>query len=74
LAFFSFLLFFKKGLEVNTMDASTHSEILDLKETINDWINYQKHISSLNTLQTPVTLEPSNISNSNTNLSDPYKG
>ncbi|ORX60953.1 hypothetical protein BCR36DRAFT_365542 [Piromyces finnis] len=56
--------------EINTTDTTTHSEILDLKETINDWINYQKHISNINTLQTPVTMEPNN----NTSLfNEPYK-
>ncbi|KAG4098073.1 hypothetical protein H8356DRAFT_1332222 [Neocallimastix lanati (nom. inval.)] len=51
-------------------EVSPTSDIQDLKDTINDWINYQKHISSLNTLQTPIS---ANADAFNSPLVEPYK-
>ncbi|ORX78148.1 hypothetical protein BCR32DRAFT_270229 [Anaeromyces robustus] len=48
-----------QALEVNTSANNTNSEIQDLKDTINDWINYQKHMSNMQTPVAPDSAYPS---------------
>ena len=58
-------------IEISPSSETPNSDIQDLKDTINDWINYQKQISSSNIIQTPTSTNPNNTNNS---LIEPYKG
>jgi hypothetical protein len=60
----------KENKEISPSSETPNSDIQDLKDTINDWINYQKQISSSNIIQTPTSTNPNNTNNS---LIEPYK-